>query len=134
MAERLQIIITATDNTQQAFRSATQNLQSIGSAALGVAAVGITALGVGLARVGMEAFGLASDFQNATSAIIVGTGASGQALAEMEQITKNLKGSTAGLGVEFGTLGAVVAEVNTRTGATGQTLEDFSTSVLELSR
>jgi phage-related minor tail protein len=52
----------------------------------------------------------------------------------MEQIDKNLAGTTAGLGSDFGTLGAVVAEVNTRTGATGETLENFSSSVLQLSR
>ncbi len=117
----------ATDVAQRGFAG----LQTVVTGAL----VGGATLAAGaILGIGAAAFSVASDFQGATNAIIIGTGASGEALSGMEQIAKNLRGTSAGLGVEFGTLGAVIAEVNTRTGATGETLEDFSSDVLNLSR
>lgn len=98
------------------------------------AAAGVAAIGAAAVKTGYEVVQMASDFQEATNAIIVGTGATGDSLAEMEQIVKNLKGQPAGLGREFGELGAVVAEVNTRTGATGESLEEMSAQILNLSR
>lgn len=102
----------------------------------------VTGAGVAvLATAGVVAGGIAFtvgraavDFQNATAAIIAGTGASGQALSEMEDIARNLAGTSAGLGRDFGELGTVIAEVNTRTGLTGESLEDLSSRVLNVSR
>jgi phage-related minor tail protein len=109
-------------------------LSAIGTAGAAAAIAGLTAIGVAAGATALEIVGMASDFQNATKAIIIGTGASGDELAGMEKVVKNLKGTTAGLGKDFGELGEVVAEVDTRTGATGETLEKFSKSVLDLSR
>lgn len=116
---------------------ATGSLGGLQSAA-GVAAGAVTAVFVAaaaaVAAVGVASVNAAADMQEATNAIIVGTGASGESLAEMENIAKSLKGSSAGLGVEMGTLGSVIAEVNTRTGLTGAALETMSAQVLELTR
>lgn len=109
-------------------------LKNVGEGAVIGAAGAIAGVGAAGVAAGVAVTQFADEFQEATNSLIVGTGASGQALAGMEDVVKGLKGSTAGLGTGFGELGAVVAEVNTRTGATGDTLENFSSSVLNLSR
>ena len=95
----------------------------------GAAAAGAAIVGIGAAALGME-----GEFRQATNALINGTGASGEALAEMEQSVRNLKASSAGLNTDFGTIGATMAEVNTRTGLTGQALEDMTAQVLQFTR
>lgn len=95
----------------------------------GAAAAGAAIVGIGAAALGME-----GEFKQATDALINGTGASGEALADMEQRVRTLKASSAGLNTDFGTIGATMAEVNTRTGLTGQALEDMTAQVLQFTR
>lgn len=108
--------------------------RGLGKAAILAPAAAITAVGVAAAGTAVELVDMAGEFQDATNAIITGTGAGGESLTAMEQTVKDLAGSAAGLNRDFGELGAVVAEVNTRTGATDETLEQFSNGILNLSR
>lgn len=107
-----------------------QNVQRLGAAAL----TGVAAVGAGVAGAMGAAFAASSDFQNATNAIIVGTGASGDALAEMQGIAKGFRGSVIGLGHDSETIGGAIAEVNTRLGLTGDELESVSGQILQYSR
>lgn len=95
----------------------------------GAAAAGAAVLGIGSAALGME-----SEFDDAIDAIINATGASGAALEEMGESVRNLKTSAAGLGVSMEDIGSVLGEVNTRTGLTGEALEQMTGQVLEFSR
>lgn len=95
----------------------------------GAAAAGAAVLGIGAAALGME-----SEFDDAIDAIINATGASGAALEEMGESVRNLKTSAAGLGVSMEDIGSVLGEVNTRTGLTGDALEQMAGQVLEFSR
>jgi phage-related minor tail protein len=90
--------------------------------------------GAALLGIGAAAFSVQGDVRQATNAIIVGTGASGEALDEMRQSVINLAGSTSGLGHEMGTIGGVMAELNTRTGVTGDQLETTTGQFLEFTR
>jgi len=58
-----------------------------------------------------------------TDTIIQKTGASGEALDDMQQRMENLATS---IPTDFGTAGAAIGEVNTRFGLTGDALEDLS--------
>lgn len=60
--------------------------------------------------------------------IVTKTGASGDSLAEMEGIMRDIATS---IPVGFETAGAAIGEVNTRFGVTGQDLEDLSTKFLK---
>jgi phage-related minor tail protein len=124
----------ARSTVDRAVRGIGSHVQTIGKTLLTGVVVGVLAVGAAAGATALHAVSMARDFQDATRAIVVGTGASGQALAEMEQITKNLAGTSAGLGQDFGTLGEVVAEVQTRTGATGEALETLSSQILNVSR
>lgn len=119
------------DKSERKTRSWANNASKmIGGAVVGGAAIaGAALIGLGTAALGIE-----GDFKKATDALINGTGASGDALEDMEERVKSLKGSTAGLGMDLETIGATMAEVNTRTGATGDALEDLTGQVLEFTR
>ncbi len=104
------------------------------TAGVTVALASIALLVAGVVGIGVAAWSAADAFQDATNAIIVGTGASGQALDDMEKSVKNLAGSTKGIDKDFEQIGAVLAEVNTRTGLTGQSLEDLTGKMLDYSR
>lgn len=100
----------------------------------GAALAGVTALAGAVTAVGAAAMSAWGEFDEASDALIHATGASGDALAEMEQSVKDLYGSTAGLGVTMGDIGAVMGEVQTRTGLTGDGLESLTSSIMNFSR
>lgn len=69
-------------------------------------------------------YNVGSEFDEMTDAIIQGTGASGAALADLEQSAKNVATSVP---VSFGEAGNIIQDLNTRMGLTGETLEDVAT-------
>lgn len=107
---------------------------AIGGAALGIAAAAGAALIGATVAVGKAAWDMGQEYDAALDAIINGTGASGEALDAMGQSVRNLKTSAAGLGVSMEQIGATLAEVNTRTGATGNELEKLTGDILQFSR
>jgi len=107
---------------------------SVGKLVGGLAVAGVAAVGAAIVGIGAAAIGVQGDFKLATDAIIKGTGASGEALKEMDTITRSLKTSSSGLGKSYEDIGSVIAEVNTRTGATGETLQGLSADILDFSR
>ena len=101
---------------------------SIGSGILGsigkfagpiMAAVG--SLGIGKALVD-----IATEFDEMTDSIIIGTGASGDALAELEGIAKDVATTVP---VSFGQAGDYIQDLNTRLGLTGDDLRDVATQL-----
>lgn len=107
---------------------------AIGGAAVGIAAAAGAALVGATIAVGKAAWDMGQEYDSALDAIINGTGASGEALDAMGQSVRNLKTSAAGLGVGMEQIGATMAEVNTRTGATGSELEKLTGDILQFSR
>ena len=107
---------------------------AIGGAAVGIAAAAGAVLVGATVAVGKAALDMGTEYQKGLNAIINGTGASGDALDAMGQSVRNLKSSAAGLGVDMEKIGATLAEVNTRTGATGSELEDLTGQILQFSR
>lgn len=83
-------------------------------------------LGIGAAAVG--AFNKVAE---GSKAVTVGTGAQGKALADLQKSYKRVAGSAT---QDLGEVGATLAEMNTRTGATKDTLEDLTGTVLDASR
>jgi phage-related minor tail protein len=81
--------------------------------------------------VGAVMFKAGQDWKSGTNAIITGTGASGDALKDMQGTMKGLAGQVP---QNMGDIGAAIAEVNTRLGLTGKPLEDMSKKMLDLSR
>jgi len=95
-------------------------------AAIGFAAIGTAAIAVGgmLVKVG-------KDFDDAYNTIRIGTGATGEALEDMQGIVKNMATTIPG---NLGDMGYAVAELNTRLNLTGDALEGMSTQMVNLAR
>lgn len=81
---------------------------------------GVTAPIAGVAAASVAAW---TEVDEAMDTVTKKTGASGDALADMQQRAKNLAGS---IPTDFQTAADAVGEVNTRFGATGDQLEDLS--------
>lgn len=95
----------------------------VGAAAIGVAAVGaaVAVAGVGLYKVGEV-------FDDVTDTIRVGTGASGSALDGLVASAK-LVGTS--VPTSFETAGSTVADLNTRLGLSGKTLETIASQYIQ---
>lgn len=128
MAQReLAIIITGKDAASKTLGDVSDKAGGMGKA-FGVAALGIGVAGVGI---GAALFKIGSDTDSAFDAIRVGTGATGSALAGLQDDFRAVAKQVPG---DFGTISSVIADLNTRTGATGETLQGLSTRIIEMSR
>lgn len=94
------------------------------AAGMAVAAAAIIGIGVGL-------FNIGATFDEASDKISVQTGATGEALAGLEESFKTVFASVP---TDADSAATAIATLNQRLGATGQPLEDLSAQMLELSR
>lgn len=107
----------STENMGKKSVITTENLVKLG--VLGATAV------AGLAT---ALFSVGSVFDDVSDTIRIGTGATGDALSALEQSAKNV-GSTVPSSLE--SIGTTIADVNTRLGLTGPTLETFTSQILQ---
>lgn len=99
----------------------------IGTVMAGItAAVGAAAIGVGAAL-----YAIGNSFDSAYDGIRVGTGATGEVLAGLQDSFRNVVSTVP---TDFASASAAVGDLNTRLGLTGKPLEEMSTQFLELSR
>lgn len=84
-----------------------------------------------LAVAGAAAFKIGDSFEEMENTIIVGTGASGDALDGLTTSAKNIAKTTP---ASLADVGTAVADLNTRLGLTGKPLEQMSSKFLNLSR
>ena len=103
---------------------------SLSSLKVPLLAVG-AAIGAAFAAVGVAAFKSADDIDKAMANIRVGTGATGDALAEMGDNMRNVMKQVPG---DAATVGSAMADINTRLGLTGTALEDTTKQYVELAR
>ncbi len=94
-------------------------------------AAGLAAGTAGLAAVGAAAMNVGGEFDAAYDAIRIGTGATGDALKGLQS---DFKAVVKDVPTDFGLASQVIADLNTRTGQTGQGLQTLSKNILEMSR
>ena len=82
-----------------------------------------------VAAVGKALFNIGSEFDEMTDTIIIGTGASGQALEDLKQSAMDM--ATA-VPMSFGDAGDIVQDLNTRLGLTGDTLTEVGTQIAQV--
>lgn len=123
------IVRSAESSADKAGKSASKRF----SAAM---ATGVKALGAGLLGIGAGAgvatkklYDLGSTFDDVTDTIRVGTGATGK---NLESLVASAKRVGAEVPSSFEDIGTTVADVNTRLGLTGPTLEKVSSQFLQL--
>ena len=82
-----------------------------------------------VAAVGKALFNVGSEFDEMTDTIIVGTGASGEALEGLRQSAMDIATTVP---VSFGEAGDLVQDLNTRLGLTGDTLTELGTQIAQV--
>lgn len=134
MADKVEVIITAKDEVSKTLGNITNSMKGMGVALGGAVVAGAAVAGAAIVGIGAAAVNVGLEFDDAMDSIAAMTGNSGPALAGMEDILKNLRGTTAGLGVDLGQMGDVLGTAAVRTGATGAALEEFTGNILDFSR
>lgn len=93
--------------------------------------LGVAAVGAGAAAVGTALYNIGKSFDEMRDIIAVSTGAAGEDLDALVESAKNVGRQVP---ADFNTIGDALATLNTLTGATGDSLEDMTGSVVEASR
>ena len=94
-------------------------------------AAGIAAIPVAAVAAGKALYNIGSEFDGMYDTIRIGTGASGKAFESLKGSARNV---AATVPADFDKIGKSLADVNTRTGLTGKTLETVSSQFLEAGR
>lgn len=113
---------------KQVLQNAGKNIKDVGSKITGVGTkltAGLTGPIVGMGAAAMAAF---SEVDAGLDIVIAKTGASGDALEDMQGIVKEIATS---MPTDFETAGNAVGEVNTRFGLTGDALQDLSKKFIQ---
>lgn len=95
------------------------------------AAAGVAVIAGGAVLAGKALYSLGETFDEVEDTIRTGTGATGEALDAMVASAKTVSTQVP---ADFEAIGTAIADVNTRMGLTGPTLEKFSSQVLEAGR
>lgn len=94
-------------------------------------AAGIAAIPVAALAAAKGLYNIGAEFDGMYDTIRVGTGATGQAFEALKDSARNVAASVP---ADFDKIGKSLADVNTRTGLTGKTLETVSSQFLEAGR
>ena len=108
-------------------KKANKGLKGLGKAGKAAGLAMAAGLAVGVAGI----VKLGSTFEQVERTLRVGTGATGDALEALTDITKSI---AANVPADFESVATAVADINTRLGMTGPELEAFATQMLNLSR
>lgn len=95
---------------------------------LGAAAIGVAAAGTAVAGAAVGLYKVGEVFDDVTDTIRVGTGASGAAL---DGLVASAKAVGTSVPTDFETAGRVVADLNTRLGLSGDTLETVASQYIQ---
>ncbi|MCQ2499747.1 MAG: phage tail tape measure protein [Lachnospiraceae bacterium] len=82
-----------------------------------------------ITEIAQAAYDMAQEFSEASAAVVEGTGASGEALEELNQAAQEAFGRIANADADIVGVSNVLAELNTRFGVTGEKATDMTTKV-----
>ena len=113
------------------FECRRQELEGLFGSLADVAKKSALVIGAAFLAVGAAAVKMVTDYDAGVDAIRAGTGATGKAL---DGLVDTFGRAAKRVPDDLATVGAVIAELNTRTGATGDTLEGLAVNLLDFSR
>ena len=82
-----------------------------------------------LSEIGQAAYDMAAEFDDASAAIVEGTGASGEALEGLNKSAQNAFGAIKNADSDINSVANTLAELNTRFGVTGDEAEDLTVKI-----
>lgn len=87
-----------------------------------------------LKEIGEAAIEMAGDFSEASATIVEGTGASGEALEDLNRQAQDAFGRIADSDADLNSISAILAELNTRFGLTGDAAEDMTVKIQQFAQ
>jgi phage-related minor tail protein len=123
----LKVTLIGDDKTGKAFGSAGSGAAKFAK----VAAAGLAAVGAAAAATGVALFKIGGEFDKSYDTIRVGTGATGDALGALKDDFRDV---VANVPTDFKSASTAIADLNTRTGQTGEPLRQLSKQMLEMTR
>lgn len=130
-AGRLGSAVLELSTDQSKFDAGLQQAESKAVAFGKAAAFAVAGVGAAVAGIGVAAFEIGAQFDSAFDAIRIGTGATGENLEGLKADFRAVAGTVAG---DFDTIATVIADLNTRTGQTGEGLQGLAGQIVNLSR
>lgn len=94
--------------------------------------VGVGAAIGAIGGLGKAAYDLGAQFDETYDTIRAGTGASGEAFAELKDSLRNVAANSIGVGGDITEIGTTLADLNTRLGVTGEPLERLTAQFQQL--
>lgn len=85
-------------------------------------------------EIGEAAIDMAGDFSEASATIVEGTGASGEALEDLNQQAQDAFGRIADADADLNSISSILAELNTRFGLTGDAAEDMTVKIQQFAQ
>ncbi len=120
-------LVGRTNQLMGPLQGASAKMTQIGSTLSKTLTPAAAALGVGMAMAGRE-------FNGGVDALRVGTGATGAELKKMTAQMKSVSTNSSLARIGLGRVGEIMADVSTRTGQTGEGLENLTTRFAQLER
>lgn len=122
-----QNLLTQIDQTNGGLQEQDKAADDAGSSVDDMASILVNAaIADKLREIGEAAIEMAGDFSEASATIVEGTGASGEALEGLNQAAQNAFGRIADSDADLNSISAILAELNTRFGVTGEEAEDMT--------
>lgn len=85
-------------------------------------------------EIGEAAIDMAGDYSEASATIVEGTGASGEALEDLNRQAQDAFGRIADADADLNSISGILAELNTRFGVTGDDAEDLSVKISQFAQ
>ena len=85
-------------------------------------------------EIGEAAIDMAGDFSEASATIVEGTGASGEALEDLNRQAQDAFGRIADADADLNSISSILAELNTRFGLTGDAAEDMTVKIQQFAQ
>jgi len=121
---------TQLDNVNQSMEGQSQAADEAGSAVDNMAEILVNAgIASTIKEIGDAVYDMAGSFDEANAAIVEGTGATGDALEELNQTARSAFSQIADSGQDIDGVANILAELNTRFGVTGEEAEDLTVKV-----
>lgn len=117
--------------TKQGSAQAAAGGKTLGATMGKAMVVGVAAAAAGIAAVSTVLYNTGKTFDDVNNTIRVGTGASGKALDELNDVAKNVGRNVP---AEWDKIATTVADLNTRLGLSGDTLDTVASQYLEAGR
>ena len=130
-----QNLLNQVNDTNGGMDAQKESAEGAGNAMDDVASILVSAgIADKIREIGEAAIDMAGDFSEASATIVEGTGASGEALEDLNRQAQDAFGRIADSDADLNSISSILAELNTRFGLTGDAAEDMTVKIQQFAQ